>query len=139
MHFDVSFKDIKVTFGQFEVDVLFEYTICLMFRLDVLGAKELLYDELNMQTSANIIAESEILHIDIKEHKLILDKTLGNRVMPKRNSIDLTQNEYREFLEDISFTTSEIKKWFNDVVLRGDRIKFPYNFEEFQTTLNFQN
>jgi hypothetical protein len=135
---DVEFKDIKVTFGQYEVDMVVDYTLCMKWRLDLLGSKELLYDELMMQSSANIRAESEILHIDLIEHKLRLDARGGNRDMPKRNSMDMTQNEYREFLEDMSFSTSEFKKWLNDVVLRGDRVKFPYNLKEFKTSLNFQ-
>jgi len=135
---DVEFKDIKVTFGQYEVDMVLDYTLCMKWRLDLLGSKELLYDELMMQSSANIRAESEILHIDLIEHKLRLDERGGNRDYPRRNTMDMTQNEYREFLEDMSFSTSEFKKWLNDVVLRGDRVRFPYNLKEFQTSLNFQ-
>jgi|DEB0MinimDraft_12_1074336.scaffolds.fasta_scaffold27857_1 hypothetical protein len=138
MHVDVSFKDIKVTFGQYEVDMIVDYTLCMSWRTELLGSKELLYDELIMQSSANIRAESEILHIDLIEHKLNLDARGGNRDMPKRNSMDLTTNEYREFLEDMSFSTAEFKKWLNDVVLRGDRVKFPYNLKEFQTSLQFE-
>jgi len=45
--------------------------------------------------------------------------------------MNLTPNEYREFLEDVSFSTSEIKKWMNDVVLRGDNAHMPYKMDEF--------
>lgn len=51
----------------------------------------------------------------------------------------MTQNEYREFIEDVSSTTNEFKNWLNDVVLRGDRVKFPYSFDEFQTSLRFED
>lgn len=57
--------------------------------------------------------------------------------MPKRNSMSMTSNEYQEFLEDFSLTVGEFKKWMNDVVLRGDRVTFPYNLEEFDTTVKF--
>ena len=136
---DFSFKDIQVYFGQFDVDMAVDYTMCMKFRMDLLGARELMYDCLEFTTSANIRSESEILHIDIIENKLVLDSRGGNRDMPKRNSMDMTSNEYREFLEDVSFTTSEIKKWLNDVVLRGDNILFPYAMDEFETYLKFES
>lgn len=116
-----------------------DYTMCMKWRMDLLGARELLYDCLEFTTSANIRTESEILHIDLIENKLVLDARGGNRDMPKRNSMDMTTNEYREFLEDISFTTSEIKKWLNDVIFRGDKVTFPYAMDEFETTVSFEN
>jgi len=92
-----------------------------------------------MTTAANLRTESEVMHIDILENKLNLDNMGSNREAPKRNTMDITANEYREFLEDFSFTASEMKKWLNDVVLRGDKVKFPYNLEEFQTFLRFES
>lgn len=138
MKVDINFKDIQVRFGQNEVDMTLDYTIMMKWRMDLLGAHELLYDEIVMQTSSNIRAENDILHVDILEHKINLDSKGGNRMAPKRNSMNMTVNEYQEFLEDWSFTTSEFKKWMNDVILRGDRVSFPYSLKEFQTSLNFQ-
>ena len=51
----------------------------------------------------------------------------------------MTANEYREFLEDFSFTAAEFKKWMNDVVLRGNRVVWPYSMDEFETFLRFEN
>ena len=136
--FDMTFKDISVSFGQFDVDMSIDYTLCLSVRMDLLGAKELIYDELMMRSSANVRAENDIMHIDLLEHKLNLDSRGGNRDAPKRNSMDMTTNQYREFLEDFSFTMSEMKKWLNDVVFRGDRVRFPYSLKEFQTSVQFQ-
>ena len=136
---DVEFSDINIEFGKYDVDVAVDYDMCMKFRLDLLGAKELLYDCLHMSTSMNVRAESEILHIEIIEHKLNLDTTGANRQAPKRNSMDMTANEYREFLEDFSFTAAEFKKWMNDVVLRGNRVVFPYSMDEFETFLRFEN
>lgn len=53
--------------------------------------------------------------------------------------MDLTVNEYREFLEDFSFTCSEFKKWLNSVILRGNRVKFPYHMNEIETELKFED
>ena len=127
----MDFKDIKVYLGQFDVDVAIDYTMCMKFRTDLLGSPELLYDCLEFTTSLNMQTESDVMHINIIENKLVLDRRGGNRDQPKRNSMEMTSNEYREFLEDISFTTTEIKKWLNDVVLRGDNAHFPYHMSEF--------
>jgi hypothetical protein len=77
-----------------------------------------------MTTSADVRSENEILHIKVIENKLNLAG--GSKNAPKRNGINMTPNEYREFLEDLSFTANEWKKWLNDVVFRGDDIKFPF-------------
>ena len=40
--------------------------------------------------------------------------------------MNMTMNEYREFMEDVQSTAATLMKWNNDVILRGDRIVFPY-------------
>jgi hypothetical protein len=109
----------------------------MKWRTDLLGSPELLYDCLEFETSMDIRTESDIAHINIINNKLVLDRRGGNRDRPRRNTMNLTPNEYREFLEDMSFTTTEIKKYFNDVVFRGDNAHLPYHMSEFQTTLEF--
>jgi hypothetical protein len=136
---NAEFKDIKVQFGKYDVDAIFDYDFCFSVYQDLLGASELIYDCIVMSTAANIRAENEVMHIDLIEHKVNLNTDGANRDAPKRNSMKLTVNEYREFLEDFSFTASEFKKWLNDVVLRGDRVKFPYKVQEFQTSLKFED
>jgi hypothetical protein len=76
---DVEFENVKIEFGKYDVDASVDYDMCMKFKLDLLGAKELIYDCLHMSTSMNIRAESEILHIDIIEHKLNLDTSGANR------------------------------------------------------------
>ena len=113
--------------------------MCMSWRTDLLGSPELLYDCLEFSTSLDMRAESDIIHANIIENKLVLDRRGGNRDRPKRNSMDMTANEYREFLEDMSFTCTEIKKWLNDVVLRGDNAHLPYTLSEFNTWFKFEN
>merc|ERR1719498_2086548 len=79
------------------------------------------------------------MHVQLIEHKVNLNQEGANREAPRRNGMKITTNEYREFLEDFSFTVSEFKKWLNDVVFRGDKITFPYKMEEFRTTLQFED
>lgn len=138
LKFDAQFKDIKVQFGKFDVDVVVDYTVCFRVRMDLLGANELMYDCIVMTSAANIRSENEIMHIELIEHKVNLNTDGSNRDAPQRNQMEITVNEYREFLEDFSFTVSEFKKWMNDVILRGDRVKFPYKIEEFDTRLKFE-
>ena len=139
LRFNAEFRDIKVQFGKFDVDVIFNYELCFNVFLDLLGAKEIFYDCIVMSTAANVRTENEVMHIDLIEHKVNLNTEGANRDAPKRNALNLTVNEYREFLEDFSFTASEFKKWLNDVVLRGDRITFPYTMDEFQTSVRFED
>lgn len=134
-----EFKDIKIQFGKYDVDAIVDYTVCFDVKMDVLGSKELLYDCIVMSSAMNIRAENQVMHLDLIEHKINLNTDGANRDAPKRNSMEMTVNEYREFLEDFSFTVSEFKKWLNNVVLRGDRVLFPYSVDEFATTLKFED
>lgn len=138
LDFNIEFKDIDVQFGKYEVDVIANYQMCIT----VLGhksKKELLYDCFAFTSAANVHNRDQILHIDLMEHRLNLNGETANREAPRRNKMDMTTNEYREFLEDVSFTVSECKTWLNDVILRGNKVRFPYAVEEFKTTLNFED
>ena len=48
----------------------------------------------------------------------------------------MTENEYKKFLNEFSLTLNYIKKYYNDVILRGG-ILFPYDVEEFYTSVKF--
>jgi hypothetical protein len=139
LKFTADFKDIKVQFGKYDVDAIFDYTMCFTVKMDVLGARELMNDCIVMTSALNVKSENQVMHINLIEHKVNLNTDGANRDAPKSNSMEMTVNEYREFLEDFSFTVSEFKKWLNDVVLRGDRVLFPYTIEEFETSLKFED
>ena len=53
------------------------------------------------------------------------------------NNMDLTENDYREFLSTFGFTMNYLKKWLNDVYFR-DGLFFPYNVSEFKTRVGFK-
>jgi|APSaa5957512535_1039671.scaffolds.fasta_scaffold331075_1 hypothetical protein len=57
--------------------------------------------------------------------------------MAVRNSMKMTRNEYREFLSTFGFTMNFMKKWMNDVTLRGG-VNLPFSMEELYTTVDFQ-
>jgi hypothetical protein len=122
-------KDVKVLFGQFDVDMIFEYTLCMSWHT---GNTELLYDEVKMISSMDMTSENDIMFIKLLNHKLDIDNKFGQRSQPIRNSMELTENEYREFLSTYGFTLDYIKKFLNDVYFRNG-VFFPYNVSEFDT------
>jgi hypothetical protein len=67
-----SYKDINVMLGQFDVDTIIEYTLCITFSLDDGKSKELLYDELKMVTSFNVKVDNDVAFITILNNKLDL-------------------------------------------------------------------
>ena len=49
----------------------------------------------------------------------------------------ITPNEYHSFISDFSLMLVSQKTYLNDVILRGG-IPFPYDTEEFYTTVQFR-
>jgi hypothetical protein len=137
LYSEVNFKDVNVMFGKYDSDVVFEYTFGFSMRQDFDGAPELMYDELKMITSMNVRAEDDIVFIDILKNKLDIDNKYGQKEAPMRNGMNLTPNEYREFVSTFGFFQNYLKKWFNNVYFKNG-IMFPYNPKEIYTTVAFQ-
>jgi len=51
--------------------------------------------------------------------------------------MQLTSNEYREFISSFGFYMNYMKKWLNNVYFKNG-LTFPYNPQELYTTLEFQ-
>jgi len=132
---NTEYKNINVMLGQFDVDTIIEYTLCITFSLDQAKPKELLYDELKMVTSFNTKIDNDVAFITILNNKLDLPKK-SSKTEPIRNSMKMSKNEYREFLSTFGFTMNFMKKWMNDVTLRGG-VKLPYTMEEVYTSIDF--
>lgn len=109
----------------------------MRFHENSVNGKELMYDELKMILSMDMTSEDDILFIKILNLKLDIDSRFGQRSAPIRDGMDLTENEYREFLSTYGFAMNFIKKWMNDVYLR-EGIFFPYGVDEFYTTVFFK-
>jgi hypothetical protein len=131
---DIHMKNAEVILGQFDTDMIVEYTLCMSW---FASSKEVLYDEVKMISSMDMTSENDILYIKLLNHKLDIDNKFGQRSQPIRNSMELTENEYREFLSTFGFTMNYIKKWLNDVYFR-EGVFFPYNVSEFQTRIAFK-
>lgn len=97
----INFKDFDVLLGREDADVRMEYTMCMSFSLDERDAREFLYDCIPIDSSFNIRAESEIIHIDIIDHHVNSQRIEVQKKMPIRESIQMTSMEYQSFLEDV--------------------------------------
>ena len=126
---------MRINYGINRDDVSIQYTMKIGFSLDALGTKELLYDEINFETSFDLKADNDIVYGVIKKHRIDMPRHRSKK-LPVRNTMNMTSTDYNEFISTFGFTNNYIKKWMNDVVLR-EGIKFPYNMEELYTTLQF--
>ena len=98
-----------------------EYTCNIQFNEE--GGKELLYDEIPMVSSFDIEAQNDVMFPKLLNNKI--DTSKDKKKLPIRNSMRMTQTDYREFLSTYGFTMNFLKKWLNDVVFRNG-IRFPY-------------
>jgi len=57
-----------------------------------------------------------------------MDPKEKTRNLPVRNSMDMTTNEYRQFLATFGFTNNFMKKYLNHQIFK-DGVKFPYNMK----------
>ena len=104
---------------------------------DVGSLETIFYDEFKMVTTAMLEVTDDIGYLNILNHKLDLNNKFAQTVAPVKNTMKVTENEYREFLQSLGFTLNELKKWFNDVILL-DGVKFPYSIDEIKTEVKFQ-
>lgn len=95
---------------------------------------ELIYDKIRFITSANIKTDNDILDIEVLEHKLNIDYNTKGRQLPLRNSMKMSQNDYREFISTLGFSSKYFKQWINQYIFAGG-VKFPYKPTEFKTDL----
>ena len=66
--------------------------------LDLLGPKSLLQDEVRFTSSANVKTKNDIAWIEVLKNEILMDSKFGGRQKPLKNTMKMTNNEYREFL-----------------------------------------
>jgi len=148
LRLDLSFKNFKVLYGKYDTDVVMEYTMIMDWKPDDNGASKqgkkgqkgnaetIFYDELKMITTMMIPVKDDIMYPNLMSHKLDLNNKFSQTTSPVKNTMSVTENEYREYLQSLGFTLNEMKKWLNDVILL-DGIKFPYAIDEIKTEVKF--
>jgi len=125
---------IAVTLGQFDCDLILDYTLEFSIYEDTAKGQELLYDEIRFITSVDISTLNDIVTMKVLEHKLNVDNKFSGKQGPKRNKMRMSKNDYREFVSTLGFSSKYFKDWINESVFKGG-VKFPYHPEEFLTKL----
>ena len=117
---DLSFKEITVLYGQYDTNVIVEYTVCLDFKPDDPASykkgkptddkkgnsETVFYDELHLISTFEIDVKDDLMQIKILQHKLDMQK-YSQTTQPMKSSLGVTENEYREFLQSFGFTLNE--------------------------------
>ena len=132
----LHWKDISVLFGQYDTDIILEYTVCMGWKADLLGSRIFLFDELRMITTLDLKMENDQINIEILNHKLDLSSEL-QRNEPLITTFEEEEFDYNEFLRQFGFMNNWLKKWKNEEYLKGG-VSPPYNLKEFKTVTKFQ-
>jgi len=88
LHLDLGFKEITVLYGQYDTNVILEYTVCLDFKPDDPGsykegkktdnhhgnAETVFYDELHLITTLEVDVKNDLMNLKILQHKLDMQK-----------------------------------------------------------------
>lgn len=93
LEMEISLRDIKVMFGQFDSDVLLEYTLHYQF-FSKNDKTMLISDSVNMITAMNIKTVDDVLYPTILNHK----SSRGGKSNIPKNNMGLTQNEYTRYV-----------------------------------------
>ena len=72
-----------------------------------------MYDKIRFVTSANIKTKSDVVSIEVLEHKLNIDQHGSSKGLPIRDKMKMTKNEYREFISTLGFSAKYFKGWIN--------------------------
>lgn len=134
-----QFKDINVLFGQYDSNILLEYTLIYEFYSKTAdGYQLIIYDSLKMITSIKMKSDYDLIYPSILNHKIIQDPQHGGfKKYPKENKLDMSMNDYKQFLSEFTFWMNHVKDWLNeDIFTKG--IVFPYNVDEFKSKVYFK-
>lgn len=132
----LGFDNIHLLFGQFDTDVVLEYTMAIQFLVDGPGGQELIYDTIQMVASANVETNNDKISVDILNLKPDPTGSHQNREAPLRNTMNMSKRDYREFISTFGFTMNWMK-WLNEVEW-AEGLNFPFNTTEFNSTIEFQ-
>lgn len=103
---------------------------------DLLGSKELMYDEIRFISSANVETKNDMAFITILKNEILMDSAFGGRQNAIRSTLKQTNNEYREYLSQLEAAAVNMKSWLNTSVFNGGA-QFPYHPDEFITEIKF--
>lgn len=82
-------------------------------------------------TTGSIKTRDDVLYMSILSHKLDNDNKGAQQAYPVKDSIGITENEYREFLSTFGYYLNKQKDWLNDHVLNNGRgVHLPMGTDE---------
>ena len=126
-------EDIKVLFGQYDSNMIIEYKLNYKFYKKVDGKLSMLIqDRLSMITSLNVVSNDDILFPTVLNHKIVHNAKFGPKDLPVKNKLNMSKNDYKEFMAQFGFWMNHIKKWLNTDMLKNG-LKFPYGIDEFKS------
>ena len=112
----VQLKDISILFGQFDSDVIVEYTLATQWSSDNKNVlSEVMYDELKIMTSFDLSTNNDILFFKLNTIKL--QQSNINKDYPLRDKMNITYNEYKRYLKSINFALIALRNWLNRELL----------------------
>ena len=80
---ELRYSNFNVMFGQYETDVIIEYTVSVNFSKYEKDSKSVFYDELKMITAGQIVTKHDSrVYIEILTHKLDLDNKYAQASVP---------------------------------------------------------
>ena len=88
----IGFDHFTVTFGQFDCDVILDYTVKIAVLTDFAKKNntELFYEEIRFVTSMDLETDNDdIAHIKILEHKMNIDSAFSGKQLPIRNKMKM--------------------------------------------------
>ena len=137
LNMELSWKDVKVLLGNYDADVILEYTMQLtLFEHENI---ELIYDEVRVITAFDLWTENDMLHAHFINWKLDMDsiRYASDKTLPIRNGMSLTANEYEEWLSDLDLSMNEFKRYMNEVIW-VDGVDLPFTTHELYSDIKFK-
>ena len=132
----IGANHITVTLGQFDCDVIFDYTLEFAIFEDNSDMKELIYDEIRIITSVDMTTLNDVATIKVLENKLNRDNAFTGAKLPVRNNMKMTPKEYREFIKSFGFSSKYFRDWINESIFK-DGVQLPWKANELLTKLVF--
>ena len=140
----LSYKEPRIKFQHGQTNVEVKMILCMQFKYDHLDDlyrtynmpdQELLYDELPFEVSFDIINQSDKTQISLKRWQLG-KQPYGAKQYPHRNTLNMTKEDYRDFIASLWQTLEYQKKFLNSGALND--IPYPYSVPEFDTHFIFK-
>jgi hypothetical protein len=130
----LGYRDMNVKFGIWETDIVLDYTLLITVFDGSDWEKEIFYDEIRVVTALKIETDNDVVYITIVKNKMNFDPRYGQKTQPMRNSLNITSNEYKDFISNLGFFLDWMRTFINEVYFKYGLI-FPFNPDEIITTL----